>query len=766
MRKTLPFLTTVAILTANSADPAAAKPSASRGKKKPVEQMIRDFRFVADFTPKEPEREISSELFWRYPLELPKVEFPFEPEFTDLATELPRTDGDGRAVQHLNAARQAYMAGDLESARKSLLSAKARYGKEHSFHRRTDYMLGYVFMKEGFKEMESRRVSWDDARVKGKFSNSATFLSWAFNLKKDIPDPTVDHVAPKGLYNLAAIYFRYDRFAASFAAAELGLDFLRASGRSDYRMPFRRINAENYIKNGTFLEAIQELDQAIRQDYSAAEAAAIMHRAGDIYFNLNNYELAEEAYELGAKADESLRQISPSQLILRAESLFWLKRFAEARMYLHNALEGVSFRNQKNQPSPATAAWARLRFADIQLALKETEKAKLAYFKVESEHRGTTAAKVAKIRLACLDLPFYQGNNVTHARTDLEKLREDSELPVQGRELAWACHTASFASRERTPEMIAKVRAFAKAYPGSRFLKDLVEPVRETQAKTIDKYLESGDDYGAVAFFEENRKRLFPAGVPPKVAAGLFRAYSDIGKPAKAREFLGSVTTGTSSDLDVLRAAAVLAESRNTKSMARLAAQLGKRKWKLPKDEESSQLAIRVIEAGEAGMDKMNLPWLLDLYDHWSTSDESIACEEPLALMTRAAALPAKNRRAMRLESRVTTTIKDYMPDLLDDDPSCAVTLLDLEYNLMVDKPDSLAKRYLNRKDWKATPETVSHAWSVSESLVQKKPTPVPAAAKELWEMIVSKGIPGSPEVGFAKARLDPNATEFEKIWK
>jgi len=760
MRKTLTLAAAAVLLQGAKSSP----------KPKTVEQQIRDFRFVADFTPKEPEREISTELFWRYPLELPKVEFQVYPELTNPDLELPRTDGDGRAIQHLNRARLAYLEGDFESARKSLLSAKARYGKEHPFHRRTDYMLAYVFMKEGTEDMAKRHVSWDDARIKSKFSNAATFLSWAFNLKKDVPDPVVDKLTPKGLYNLAAIYFRYDRFAASFAAAEMGLDYLRATGRSDYRMSLRRINAENYIKNGTFLEAIQELDQALRQDYNQAEAAAIMHRAGDIYFNLNNYELAEEAYELGAKADETLRQISPAQLILRGESLFWLKRFTEARMYLHNALEGVAFRAEKNRPSFGTEAWASLRFADIHLALKEIDKARLAYFKVESEYRGTPAARIAKIRQACLDLPFYQGNNIEHARDDLAKLREDAELPPQAKELAWACHTASFASRERTPEMLTKVRAFAKAYPESRFLKDLVEPVRETQAMSIENYFARNDDYGAVAFFEENRKRLFPKGVPSRIAAELFRAYSDIGKPEKARDFLGSMADEGSPDIDVLRAAAVFAETRDTKRMRQLAGKLVKRDWKIDQTPAATQLVTRVMESN---VDQVNLPWLMNLQDHWAQTDESLICETQLTLLTRAAAMPAKATKAkmaVKLEKRITTAIDEYMPDLMDDDASCAATLLDLEFNVMSGRPEELAKRYLDRKDWKFSPETLTHVWAVSENLVQKKTQPLPGAAKDLaknlWALIVSKGSPGSPEVSFAKARLDPNTTEFEKLWK
>ena len=63
MRKTLTLAAAAVLLQGAKSSP----------KPKTVEQQIRDFRFVADFTPKEPEREISTELFWRYPLELPKV---------------------------------------------------------------------------------------------------------------------------------------------------------------------------------------------------------------------------------------------------------------------------------------------------------------------------------------------------------------------------------------------------------------------------------------------------------------------------------------------------------------------------------------------------------------------------------------------------------------------------------------------------------------------------------------------------------------------
>src|SRR6185437_9778190 len=104
-------------------------------------------------------------------------------------------------------------------------------------------------------------------------------------------------------------------------------------------------------------------------------------------------------------------------------------------------------------------------------------------------------------------LPFYDGNNVAHARELLEDAK-DEDIPGVAKEMGWACQVGSYTDRERTPEMIERVRDFADAYPESRFLKSFVVPVRTYQASQIEPYFKAGDKYRALSFFEKNRRNL------------------------------------------------------------------------------------------------------------------------------------------------------------------------------------------------------------------------------------------------------------------
>ena len=69
--------------------------------------------------------------------------------------------------------------------------------------------------------------------------------------------------------------------AGAFGAAETGLNFLRKTGRKEYRPVFHRMAAEAHIKNRSYLDAARELDTAIRQDPEPTEAAAAFARVGD-----------------------------------------------------------------------------------------------------------------------------------------------------------------------------------------------------------------------------------------------------------------------------------------------------------------------------------------------------------------------------------------------------------------------------------------------------------------------------------------------------
>src|SRR5690606_35649812 len=139
-----------------------------------------------------------------------------------------------------------------------------------------------------------------------------------------------------------------------------------------------------------------------------------------------------------------------------------------------------------------------------------------------------------------LEMPDYgpadSDRNVVHARNLLEASK-NMDLPEPARELAWACHVLSYTARERTPEMLQRVRDFYQAYPYARsFLEQMVEPVREFQASKIEEFLKSKDYYSATQFFETNRATLFKK-IDDPLRRDLFVAYMDIYDAQAAKEF-------------------------------------------------------------------------------------------------------------------------------------------------------------------------------------------------------------------------------------
>lgn len=590
---------------------------------KDFKEIIKKYTFVGDFRHRSTTRNISKdEVFWRYELSIPKVIFPidYDPKHLDkeaLKRDFPSTPGSGRAIEHINRGRRLFIEGKYKEAKETWLSNRARYGTTYDYHRRNDYFIGYAFLHEAMlkDDERERRVIMD---------NATTFLSYAFQIKKNIPDPALDRVAAKNIYNLASIYYRYNRFSSAYATAREGLELLMRTGQTLYRPQLRRMIAESFIQNRTYLEAIQELDIALRQDVDREQAAAIFARVGDIYFDLNNFELAEEAYAIANRIDRELQQVHPSYFVLRGESLFWLKRFSEAQKMFYYALNGIGHKNTVNLPDNLLSI-ASIRIADAWLAqgdykalqkakknfkkadLKKEdskrdwkiflkakkeyekqarpyEKAKLAYFKHISEFtefRKNRTADYARIRSACLELPEYRGNNVKHTRDILATLRqnktlesfsENPELKVKAElksaplskesiHIAWACEVASYAQHERTKDMLERVREFANAHPSSKFLHELTQPVREVQVIKLQEYLNNNDPYSAIDFFEKNRKNLFPK-ISDKLKRVLFTLYVDIGNSEKAVEFWNTYRdTDDSNDITALRKAVFLAET-------------------------------------------------------------------------------------------------------------------------------------------------------------------------------------------------------------
>lgn len=755
--------------------PAPREDPKSEIYERSADSIIKNFMFVGDFEQKEETRPNSTEVFWRYPSTLPKVTFDLDlnPEFDSEAmrADFPATAGEGRAYQHMNRGRVLFLDGNVDEARKTWLSGRARYGRKYEAHRRADYFIAQAFLYQGWIKWKANGKKYDVPEVRQDFVNATTFLAWAFDRKKDLPDGLLESVSPRAYYNQSVIYFNYERWAGVSGSVANGLDFLRRTGRKEYRRDLRRMMAEVHIRNRSYLEAVQELDLTLRQDEDTASSAAIFARIGDIYYDLNNFELAEEVYAAANKINRELNQIRPSQYILRGESLFWLGRFEEARKTMQYAMQAAGLPQAVEELDTNMQALASLRIADTWLATKNYEKARLSYFQHGQEFRGHVTANFAKIRLACLELPEYEGNNILHARQLLQELKGQVDvIPPPAQEMAWTCETASYAQHERTPEMVERVRAFAQNYPNSDFLQKLVEPVREVQSRKIDDYFKAGDVFGAVQFFEKTRSYLFPE-VSEKLATRLFAAYAEINQAEKAKEFLPVFEKSRMNELGLLQLASVMVElvdqsadkdkgkdhwlQRNRE----LALELEKLDMYIPLENRVRLYLHRIINHKQ-GFE--HYPWILALGLKWVEDDVSIGCDIVYPMLQK---IQSHDRLRERLAVLRTTTrfIDGSLKDLLRFETNCAYSLMELELDMNKGAINELARRYLKRDYIPFNAMTASIIWHVAEESHAQGDK---ESAVALWKLLTTKGGAEIPEVRYAQSRLRVQPTELENLWQ
>jgi len=748
---------------------SAKAPKAKAPVRKPTAiEIVRNFTFIGDFDMKDETRNNSKEIFWRYPSTVPKVKFDVQLERSPekLKEYFPVTMGEGRPLQHLNSGRVLFLDGKYEEARQTWLSARARFGKSYAYHRRNDYFIASAFIYKAYDYWLAHGKTYDLPELRQDFVNANTFLSAAFDLKKDLPDAVLDKIAPTAYYNQAAILYNYERWAGVVGAANRGLDYLRTSGRIEHRRAFRKMLAETNIKNRDYLEAVREIDMTLRQDEDPATAGVLFARVGDIYFTLNNFELAEEVYDAANQIDTEYRQIRPSQYALRGESLFWTGRYEEARKNLAYALQAMASPRSQEVLDANMQALASLRIADSYLAEKNLEKAKLSYFTHAQEFRGHVTENFAKIRLACLELPYYDGKNIQHARELLADVKDQlDKIPPVAQELAWTCETASYARHERTADMVEKVRRFAGLYPDSGLLQTLVEPVRDVQATAIDAYFNANDSHGAVLFFEKTRQTLYPK-VSEELSKKLFAAYVDIHQSKKAEPFLKPYESSNLENLGKLRLAVAYGEIAGSKPVKQRGEWLKKlqtlnagfiRDAVFFEKQPSIALAIdRVMDT--PGHDTL-FPWVLKQAMRWAEDDISVGCDMVYPLLQSVA--DTKNIPDDVLAA-ADGFVDKYLKDLLRFETHCAYSLMEYEATHSKLSKADLVDKYLQRAYLPMDKTTAPIYWSVAEQAMKEGSL---EAATKMWTLIVSKGDPKLPEVRYAKLRLDPKKTELENLW-
>ena len=737
-------------------------------KKPTADEIIQNFTFIGDFDQKDETRPNSTEIFWRYPSTLPKVSFDIKLEQAPavLRENFPLTMGEGRAIEHLNQGRNLFIEGNYEEARQTWLSGRARFGKTYSFHRRNDYFIASAFLYKGYQNWLSAGKKYDAPGLRQDFVNGNSFLSAAFDKKKDIPDELLDRVAPNAYYNQAVVLYNYERWAGVVGAATLGLDYLRRTGRTDHRRDFHRMLAETSIRGQDYLEAVRAIDLTLRQDHDPASAGSLFARVGDIYFTLNNFELAEEVYEAANRIDSEYRQIKPSQYVLRGESLFWMGRFEEARKNFQYALAGQSLPRSQEVLDDSMQALASLRIADSYLAEKNLEKAKIAYFTHTQEFRGHSTEVFAKLRLACLELPFYDGKNIGHARELIAALKDQlDKIPPVAQQMAWTCEMASYAQHERDAALVERVRTFASLYPDSELLKTLVQPLRDVQSSAIDTYFTQGDSYGAVLFYEKTKDALYPK-VNDQLAQKLFAAYVDIHQTEKSEPFLKTYEIHALDKLEKLRllvAYGELASAAKGKVREGWLKKLGALIDSFMKQEiyfeKTPGVTLSIDRVSDTvGQDRI-LPWHFAQAIRWAKADTTLACDRVYPILQTLIKRRALTAQVIKISSEF---IQTHLKDLVRFEANCAYSLMEYEVNHSDMKRGDLIERFLKRDYLQLNAQSAPIYWNLAE-LAKKEGSG--EAARRMWAHLAA-GDAKLPEVRFAKARLDERRTELENLWE
>lgn len=857
--------------------------SADKIDKKTYEEILRTYTFVGDFHRKPSLRKISErEVFWRYPIVIPEVTFRYLSDLekkTPVDEWIPVTKGidennqiESRAISHMNRGRVLFINGEYQKARNTWLAGIQNFGKKNPYHRRLDYFVALAFEK-------LVRLKTNELSIKTGYNNAAAYLSWTYQVKKDIPDPILDDRTPYHMYNLAAIYYNFKRYGGAFSIASEALDWLRKNGRKDYRPKLTRILAEAFVRNRTYLRAVQEYDIALREDHlERLDAASIFARVGDLYFDLNNFELAEDTYKMAIQIDREDNIVRPSQYMLRGESLFWLGRFSEAQKMFHYALAASgrplddtseSKMTRVDHLSDKLAAVASIRTADAWLvqvdmdriaatkskyinlerrykrsprgssqkvalkkslsvaklenkkALKPLEKAKIGYSRHIREFPMDHTSDHARIRLACLELPIYQGENIRHARELLKSLREgrranelaitpdvpeiekkeekpstqstaeeqekntgakeepepdaDEEvtqpeepipaLPQEAVHMAWGCETASFAQHQRNQDMVERVREFTKSYPRSSFIKRLIEPVRETQAKKLQEFIDKGDIYSAAIFFESTRDLLFKT-ISKKTARQLFEIYVDIYASEKAEEFYQYYQKTSLSSEQRLRLAVFASETVSLGAYANersknISANFAKDKLSLKNSPRIRLYLDRVINSPKASD---HYSWILDLADRWTEDDSKIACELTYPLLSKIWQRgSASNISKNDIKNRLSRLMSRNLVELVQFETYCGYSLLEFESKVFADRPLELYEKLMGRDFLPINSVTGNILWMVSENLSNNGHL---LEAENIWKKLRDSGEDSVKEVVFAKIRLDKSKTELESLWQ
>lgn len=673
------------------------------------------------------------------------------------------------------------------------------------------------------KKAEERRKKAKKARedYDKSLKRAARALSWAYIHKMNDVDPLVERAGPISYYNLAVLYAMRGNWGEAYTAANTGISFLQRHHDKSFRPELRRMMAEAFLQNRTYWEAVSQLDFALRQDPNLYQAADIFGRAADIYFDLNNFAIAAEIYLLAIRVNQLAGKVDPNHYVLRGEALFWLKRYKEAQIMFQY---GLTSQYQPQAPIELRRdleTLASIRMADTTLALGKASAAKQAYFDHIDSYRGTDSATHAKLQLICLELPEAKLGNVRHYHDFLAKhkkpLPESSEtfLPPELIEIAHTCETDSFYQRKSGKELIQIVRDFAAKYPKAPALHKYRPKIAASQGKKIHRYFGKGDLAGALAFYEQNRKTLFPKVSKP-LAKKLFFAYVAMHSSHRAQPFYRRDFLATKDPQQLLLAAIYLAErsgktARSAAALRRLVGDQKKIAKKLAQAPqtiawpEDSPFTVTRLLSG-TGL-KANGSWLLDHALSSSQNDAQLYCKRVIPLLTKLRSKSPSSIESFghgrRLREQSARLISEALAgsagagstgasnaegqgaaESLD---TCLAEALAVEKQLNSHRPMAYSQLMLSRKNLPITVETQQIMFALAErvtklaeqrsfagkpqqksgakKMAQSKVSPN-SLSRKLWQWVDQNG--NSMQKKLAYFKLNPSITDTvtESLWQ
>lgn len=727
-------------------------------------EILERYTIVADFHPKEAQRRISSEVFWNYPYVLPRIQFPIDLSAGADFASIPPSFGQNRGFEHLNRGRVLYLSGHFEKAIKTWLAARFLL-KDPRQLGRANYFIASAYLQLGARALDRDGSSWEDAAVSRFFVRASSFYKQAYKSKEALKDPLLFREFPNTAYRLAAIYHRYRKFDAALLMATRALLFLQRSKRKEHRFVFRRIAAEALIANREYLKAAKILDQAISQDPSPLSVSKAFARLGDMYFDLNNYELAADMYALSHGAGRHAKSSQSLRPILRGESLFWQGKFAMAQQHFRLGLKTFAHTPLDADRSLARlniVPWAYLRIADAYLArLRATpvsreklekkallqEQTEVAYFRVIHRHSNSPAADYARIRLYCLQEDRLKKSNLNHMRDYLAS-KEHSSYQKTVRELAAACRTRSFVKRESGIKMLRQIKEFSRRFPNSEQIAEFVTPVKRLRAKLLDELIRANEYYKAIDYYETQTNILFRK-LSSSQGKGLFKAYLETRQVGKANSFVKYFDPKGIRDwvrLAVYDAETDPGHKIKPEIRQKLLNKLQSNSKKLAQAKWISPYLDRISSSSHFGD---HHTWILKAAYEKSKFHSKDICTTLLPLLGKSLSLTNFDGEA--IASILTELFKEQFPALLKGSPSCSQQYIDIEELANRDHPREYASRWLNRLEWPMDTKLLETVWRAAEtlhSLDHKR-------AKRLWNFLAKKFKKNSTKYKLIQIRLD-----------